>query len=47
MRFLWRLLLAPINGLLITLVTIPMIALVGVGIWAFVAIGSAPGRQQG
>lgn len=43
MQFLWRLLLAPINGLLITLVTIPMIALVGVGIWAFVAIGSAPG----
>lgn len=43
MRFLWRLLLAPINGLLITLVTIPMIALAGAGIWAFVTIGSASG----
>ena len=43
MLFLWRLLLAPFVGLLITLVTIPLIAIAGGGIGVFVAIGGAPG----
>lgn len=43
MLFLWRLLLAPIIGCLITIATIPMIAIAGAGIWAFFAFGGTPG----
>ena len=43
MLFLWRLLLAPFNGLLITFATIPLIAIAGAGIWAFIVIGGTPG----